>query len=77
MHAKFDGHSEFVIHSGRQFGGDPKNSGIHEHDGESPTALHCEFGPHGVGWHGFEGTTTGSSSAKIFLVNNRKILNLR
>lgn len=40
IHAKLAEQSLFVIHSGRQFGGDPINSGKQEHDGESPTALH-------------------------------------
>lgn len=49
IHANEDRHSELLIHSGRQFGGNPENSGRQEHDGESPTALHSEFGPHGDG----------------------------
>lgn len=45
-------HSELIIHSGRQFGGEPKYKGKHEHDGLFPMFLHCEFAPHGEGTHG-------------------------
>lgn len=53
------------MHSGRQFGGDPLNSGKQEHAGELPVVLHKEFGPQGFGSHGFIGTGKGVSSAKI------------
>jgi len=53
MQAWFVGHSELDIHSGRQFGGAPTNSGRHEQDGESPDTRHSELGPQGEGWHGF------------------------
>jgi hypothetical protein len=52
-------HSLLLTHSGRQFGGDPVNSGKQEQEGDSFISLHCEFGPQGDGWHGF--TITGSS----------------
>jgi hypothetical protein len=35
-------HSEFTIHSGRQFGGEPMYVGRHEQDGEPLLSLHCE-----------------------------------
>lgn len=57
-----------LTHSGLQFGGDPMNSGKQEQDGESPTGLHCELGPHGVGWHGFVGTTVSSKICNKILV---------
>lgn len=41
-----------MIHSGRQFGGEPKYDGKHEHDGVFPTFLHCEFAPQGEGTQG-------------------------
>lgn len=53
MHAMSFGHSEFVMHSGRQFGGLPRNVSRQAHDGEFPTSLHIELGPQGEGWHGF------------------------
>jgi hypothetical protein len=40
MQAKLNEHSLLVTHSGRQFGGEPVNSGKQEQEGESPTALH-------------------------------------
>lgn len=58
------GHSELLIHSGRQLGGVPMYSGKHEQEGASPTTLHCAFGPQGEGRHGFEGIDGGSSSKK-------------
>lgn len=53
MQAKLFEHSLLVKHSGLQFGGVPKNSGKHEHDGELLISLQIAFGPHGEGWHGF------------------------
>jgi len=55
------------MHSGLQFGGDPVNSGRHEHDGVSPFTWHCEFGPQGDGTHGLP---AGSGNATV----NRRIL---
>lgn len=62
-HAKLFGHSELIVHSGRQFGGRPRYWGKHEQAGELPTTRHWEFGPHGDGTHGFCGVsiTTGFS----------------
>lgn len=55
MHAKFEGHSALIVHSGRQFGGWPIKSGKQEHAACVPITLHCEFEPHGEGSHGFSG----------------------
>lgn len=55
IHANWLEHSELLIHSGRQFGGDPMNSGKHEHDGFSLITSHLAFGPHGDGKHGLIG----------------------
>lgn len=44
-----------MIHSGWQLGGAPLNSGKQEQDGDSPTTLHIEFGPHGEGSQGLIG----------------------
>lgn len=49
-----------------QFGGDPMNSGKHEHDGVSPLTWHWELDPHGDGTHGLP-TNMGTSAAKIKL----------
>lgn len=49
MQAKLFEHSLLVKHSGLQFGGVPKNSGKHEHDGELLISLQIAFGPHGEG----------------------------
>lgn len=40
MQAKWLAHSLLLIHSGRQFGGEPIKSGKQEQEGESPTLLH-------------------------------------
>ena len=53
MQARLLGHSELIVHSGLQLGGLPKKLGKHEHEGESPTFRHCEFGPQGDGTQGF------------------------
>lgn len=52
-------HSEFTVHSGRQLGGDPKKSGIHEHVACPLFSLQIELLPHGLGTHGFCGVETG------------------
>ena len=62
MQARLLAHSELEIHSGRQFGAEPIKPCKHEHDGESPIALHSEFGPQGLGAHGFIGSCTGCST---------------
>lgn len=49
IQARWLAHSELVMHSGRQFGGDPINSARQEHEGESPMTLHSELGPQGDG----------------------------
>lgn len=56
IHAKLLGHSELIVHSGRQFGGCPRYPTWHEHDGDPPISLHCEYKPHGDGTHGLTGT---------------------
>lgn len=53
------------MHSGLQFGGDPKKSGKQEHEGESPATLHWAFEPQGDGWQGFVATITGSSTKNL------------
>jgi len=63
IQAKWLGHSLFVIHSGRQFGGAPMYPGKHEHEGESPTVRQIAFGPQGEGWHGLT-RSTGTSCAE-------------
>jgi len=52
------GHSEFEMHSGRQLGGAPTNSGRQEQDGDSPDTRHSELGPQGEGWQGFCGLSS-------------------
>lgn len=68
MHLRFVqasllGHSLLLIHSGLQFGGEPKNSGKQEHEGELFETLHSEFGPQGDGRQGFP-VSSGRSLAK-------------
>jgi hypothetical protein len=40
MQALLLGHSELIVHSGRQFGGDPVYVGKHEHDGDPLISRH-------------------------------------
>lgn len=65
MHAKWLAHSLLLTHSGLQLGGTPMYSGKHEQEGLSPDALHWEYGPHGVGWHGFAGGNACGGATKI------------
>ena len=46
------GHSELIVHSGRQFGGDPTYAGRHEQDGDPFKSRHCAFAPQGEGLQG-------------------------
>lgn len=58
MHARFDGHSWWMIHSGRQFGGAPSIPMAHEQTARWSSSRHSELAPHGLGIHGwafFEG----------------------
>jgi hypothetical protein len=48
MHARLLEHSEFDVHSGRQFGGEPIISGKQEQVACSLTSLQIEFWPHGL-----------------------------
>ena len=40
MQARWLAHSLLLMHSGRQLGGEPTNSGRHEHEGTSPLTKH-------------------------------------
>ena len=62
MHAKWLEHSLLLIHSGLQFGGEPRKSGKQEHDGLSPDTLHWALGPQGDGIQGLVGGAWGSSA---------------
>lgn len=53
-HANVLVHSSLIVHSGLQFGGFPTIFSEHVQAGDSPTTLHCEFGPQGDGTHGFK-----------------------
>lgn len=70
IHAKWLAHSLLLIHSGLQLGGAPMYSGKQEQEGLSPDALHWEYGPHGVGWHGFTGGNVGggATGTKTFFI---------
>lgn len=57
MQPRFEGHSEFWTHSGRHCGGVPMKPWTHEQTGWLFASLHCELGPHGVGWQGFTGSS--------------------
>lgn len=64
IQASFSPHSEFVIHSGLQDGGDPIILGRHEQIAwPLGPCLHCEFKPHCDGKHGLMGTSFGFGKA--------------
>ena len=68
MQASWLEHSGLLAHSGRQFGGDPMNSGRQEHEGASLKTWHWALGPHGDGWQGFVGI--GSISVAVHAEDN-------
>lgn len=49
--AKLLEHAALIVHSGLQFGGEPRYDGKHEHAGKSPISRHFELGPQGFGSH--------------------------
>uniref|UniRef100_A0A1A9VW35 Uncharacterized protein n=1 Tax=Glossina austeni TaxID=7395 RepID=A0A1A9VW35_GLOAU len=55
IHAMLLVHSALMVHSGRQFGGIPTYCNKQLQEASSFTILHCEYGPHGEGMHGFLG----------------------
>lgn len=63
-HARAAGHSALIVHSGRQFGGDPMYPGWQLQAGVSPVLTHIELGPQGEGWQGSSGI--GAGAKKIF-----------
>lgn len=67
MQAWLDGHSLLLVHSGLQYGGDPKKFSIHVQDGESEISLQIEFGPHGDGVQG-ETSESGGPNEIIMLL---------
>lgn len=66
--AWLDEHSLLLVHSGLQYGGDPKKFGEHVQDGKSEISLQIEFGPHG---DGVQDETSESGAPKI---NNNVII---
>lgn len=69
MHASLRRHSELLIHSGWQFGGDPTKPRWHEQEGESPIYLHIEWGPHGDGVQGSIVAIGVSTEKKHIILN--------
>lgn len=65
MHASRLAHSPLLMHSGRQFGGDPIKLGRHEQDGKLLINWHCELGPQGFGRQGFVASTGSSAKRNI------------
>lgn len=70
MQALALGHSAFMVHSGRQFGGLPMYVAIQEQDGTFPVSRQMELGPHGDGTHGFlygsnSALATGAEKCKV------------
>lgn len=58
MHASWLGHSELIVHSGRQLGAWPRKVARQEQAGTPLMLRHSEFGPQGVGT---QGSRRGSS----------------
>lgn len=56
MHARLAGQSDWITHSGRQFGGRPIYSFKQEHTGWLLISRHCENCPQGLGIHGWVGS---------------------
>lgn len=52
MQAKWFAQSLLLLHSGRQFGGEPINCDKQEQEGDSPLTWHSALAPQGDGWHG-------------------------
>ena len=62
IQASWLGHSLLLMHSGRQYGGEPENSGRQEHEAWSLSTWHWAFGPQGDGWQGFPGAGLGAGT---------------
>lgn len=60
MQARLDGHSWWITHSGRQFGGAPSIPKAQEQTARPSNSWHSEFAPHTPNRHGF---TLGEGSA--------------
>lgn len=73
MHARLAEHSELIVHSGRQFGGDPMYVCKQEQAGLSPITLHSEWWPHGDGRHGLIGTFGVSGNSLLHRVNGSPV----
>jgi hypothetical protein len=77
MHACVGAQSVLTLHSGRQLGGDPTNSGRQEQDGTPPASLHSEFGPQGDGTQGLTGSWNtgggGGGGGCVHLTNGSPI----
>lgn len=66
--ASFCRQSELRVHSGRQRGGDPRNSGAQLHTACPFSSRHMLFGPQGFGLHGLvtRGTMRWDNIVNIF-----------
>lgn len=67
IHALSLWQSEWIVHSGRQFGGLPMKFGWHEQDGTLPIFLHSALGPQGDGIHGSKFGGDSTKKRKIFI----------
>lgn len=72
IQARFEGHSWWITHSGRQFGGAPSIPNAHEQTARPSNTWHSELGPHVPNKHGF--TALGGSTAVIVLLNNYNLV---
>jgi hypothetical protein len=72
MQAKFPGHSELMVHSGRQFGERPTKLGKQEQAPVLPITRHCELGPQGDGTHGFIFTVGTSATSVHFVITKTR-----
>lgn len=64
-----ESHSALTVHSGRQFGGEPKKSGIHEQDTSPLLSLHIELLPQGFGTQGFCGVGAEIKKRLLICIN--------
>lgn len=65
-------HSALLMHSGRQFGGDPTYSSIQAQDDELFITWHKAFRPHGDGLHGF--MKIGGVSTKTYISSTSNLI---
>lgn len=77
IQARLDGHSWWITHSGRQFGGAPSIPNEHEQTARFSIWWHSLFGPHGDGIHGLMaigGSNATKGTKRIMISSKNKII---